>query len=88
MFSEADTFVTRSPNRIGSRYKKVRYVEYTDITFSTKMLRSPEEQHLGILGNQDRAGIDCTLFSDADICSGGTNKYYYSQTLVTQGKMY
>lgn len=51
MYREADTFVTRGPNRIGSRYKKVRYVEYTDSTFMTKMLRSPEEQHLGILGN-------------------------------------
>uniref|UniRef100_A0AAQ5XIC1 ferroxidase n=1 Tax=Amphiprion ocellaris TaxID=80972 RepID=A0AAQ5XIC1_AMPOC len=48
--SEADMFVTRGRNRIGSRYKKVRYVEYTDNTFMTKMLRSPEEQHLGILG--------------------------------------
>jgi hypothetical protein len=30
---------------------KVRYVEYTDTTFLTKMLRAPEELHLGILGN-------------------------------------
>ncbi|KAF1385398.1 hypothetical protein PFLUV_G00107330 [Perca fluviatilis] len=52
---EADKFVTRGPNRIGSRYKKVRYVEYTDITFTTKMLRSPEEEHLGILGPVLRA---------------------------------
>uniref|UniRef100_A0A667XES4 Ceruloplasmin n=1 Tax=Myripristis murdjan TaxID=586833 RepID=A0A667XES4_9TELE len=44
-----------SPNRIGSRYKKVRYVEYTDNTFLTKMLRSPEEEHLGILGPVLRA---------------------------------
>uniref|UniRef100_A0AAX7VE86 ferroxidase n=1 Tax=Astatotilapia calliptera TaxID=8154 RepID=A0AAX7VE86_ASTCA len=48
--SAAETFVTRGRNRIGSRYKKVRYVEYTDNTFMTKMLRSPEDQHLGILG--------------------------------------
>uniref|UniRef100_A0A8D0D299 Hephaestin n=1 Tax=Sander lucioperca TaxID=283035 RepID=A0A8D0D299_SANLU len=53
--SEADMFVTRRQNRIGSRYKKVRYVEYTDITFTTKMLRSPEEEHLGILGPVLRA---------------------------------
>ncbi|KAM6938704.1 ceruloplasmin isoform 2-T2 [Lycodopsis pacificus] len=52
---EADMFVTRSQNRIGSRYKKVRYVEYTDITFTTKMLRTPEELHLGILGPVLRA---------------------------------
>lgn len=50
MRSEADMFLTRGRNRIGSRYKKVRYVEYTDNTFMTKMLRAPEEQHLGILG--------------------------------------
>lgn len=49
--SEAEKFVTKGSNRIGSRYKKVRYVEYTDNSFLTKMLRSPEEQHLGILGN-------------------------------------
>ncbi|XP_010776344.1 ceruloplasmin [Notothenia coriiceps] len=52
---EAEQFVTRGRNRIGSRYKKVRYVEYTDNTFTTKMLRSPEEQHLGIMGPVLRA---------------------------------
>ncbi|XP_070688213.1 ceruloplasmin [Pempheris klunzingeri] len=52
---DADMFVTRGPNRIGSRYKKVRYVEYTDNTFTTKMLRTPEEQHLGLLGPVLRA---------------------------------
>lgn len=52
---EAEQFVTRGRNRIGSRYKKVRYVEYTDNTFITKMLRSPEEQHLGIMGPVLRA---------------------------------
>ncbi|KAE8293886.1 Ceruloplasmin [Larimichthys crocea] len=52
---EADLFVTRGRNRIGSRYKKARYVEYTDNTFMTKMLRSQEEQHLGILGPVLRA---------------------------------
>uniref|UniRef100_A0A667XP72 ferroxidase n=1 Tax=Myripristis murdjan TaxID=586833 RepID=A0A667XP72_9TELE len=52
---EAETYLTKGPNRIGSRYKKVRYVEYTDNTFLTKMLRSPEEEHLGILGPVLRA---------------------------------
>ncbi|AWP10607.1 putative ceruloplasmin-like [Scophthalmus maximus] len=52
---EADMFVTRGRDRIGSRYKKVRYVEYVDNTFLTKMLRSPHEQHLGILGPVLRA---------------------------------
>uniref|UniRef100_A0A665VBY8 Hephaestin n=1 Tax=Echeneis naucrates TaxID=173247 RepID=A0A665VBY8_ECHNA len=52
---EADMFVTKGRNRIGSRYKKARYVEYTDNTFTTKMLRNPQEQHLGILGPVLRA---------------------------------
>ncbi|XP_056131996.1 ceruloplasmin [Lampris incognitus] len=52
---EAERYITKGPNRIGSRYKKVRYVEYVDGTFITKMLRSPEEQHLGILGPVLRA---------------------------------
>uniref|UniRef100_A0A3Q3VX61 ferroxidase n=1 Tax=Mola mola TaxID=94237 RepID=A0A3Q3VX61_MOLML len=52
---EADVFLTKGPNRIGSRYKKVRYVEYSDDSFLTKMLRTPEEQHLGILGPVLRA---------------------------------
>uniref|UniRef100_A0A672IVS9 ferroxidase n=1 Tax=Salarias fasciatus TaxID=181472 RepID=A0A672IVS9_SALFA len=51
----ADKFVKRGPNRIGSRYKKVRYVEYIDDTFTTKKPRSPEEEHLGILGPVLRA---------------------------------
>uniref|UniRef100_H2VCE2 Ceruloplasmin n=1 Tax=Takifugu rubripes TaxID=31033 RepID=H2VCE2_TAKRU len=52
---EAEAFLTRGKNRIGSRYKKVRYVEYSDNTFMTKMLRTPEELHLGILGPVIRA---------------------------------
>ncbi|XP_076010546.1 ceruloplasmin isoform X1 [Genypterus blacodes] len=52
---EAEQYVTRGRDRIGSRYKKVRYVEYLDDTFTTKMLRSPDEQHLGILGPVLRA---------------------------------
>ncbi|CAN9500898.1 unnamed protein product [Ophioblennius macclurei] len=52
---EADKFVKKGPSRIGSQYKKVRYVEYTDDTFMTKMLRSQDEEHLGILGPVLRA---------------------------------
>lgn len=64
MCSEADKFVTRGQNRIGSRYKKVRYVEYTDNTFTTKMLRAPEEQHLGILGKSD--WVECVAISESE----------------------
>ncbi|KAM4629444.1 ceruloplasmin isoform 2-T2 [Polymixia lowei] len=59
--SEAETYLTRGPNRIGGRYKKVRYVEYTDDTFLTRMLRTPEEQHLGILGPVLRAEEQDTI---------------------------
>lgn len=34
-------------------------MEYTDATFTTKMLRAPEEQHLGILGKSDWARVAC-----------------------------
>ncbi len=67
--SEADMFVSRGQNRIGSRYKKVRYVEYTDNTFMTKMLRSPEEQHLGILGKSEWTVVGSTFIRVKD--SGG-----------------
>lgn len=60
MCREADVFLTKGRNRIGSSYKKVRYVEYTDNTFMTKMLRTPEEKHLGILGKPDWAGSGLT----------------------------
>lgn len=53
--SEADMYVSRGAQRIGSQYKKVRYVEYQDNSFMTKMLREAHEQHLGILGPVIRA---------------------------------
>lgn len=56
-------FLTRGQNRIGSRYKKVRYVEYTDNSFMTKMLRAPEEQHLGILGKWAGLGMVANVLS-------------------------
>lgn len=69
---EADVFLTRGKDRIGSCYKKVRYVEYTDNTFMTKMLRTPEEQHLGILGN-----TGYTVDSSTD----SQNSFYYLYNL-------
>ncbi|KAM3876359.1 ceruloplasmin [Diretmus argenteus] len=58
---EAETYLTKGPTRIGSRYKKVRYVEYTDNTFITKMLRGQDETHLGILGPVMRAEEQDTI---------------------------
>ncbi|KAK2879654.1 ferroxidase HEPHL1 isoform X1 [Channa argus] len=43
-------FLGKEKNRIGPRYKKVVYREYTDGTFKTPKKRQPNQQHLGILG--------------------------------------
>lgn len=48
--SDAGTFFEISNNRIGGKYKKVRYVEYTDDKFTKLKERTEQEQHLGILG--------------------------------------
>ncbi|KAM6907524.1 ferroxidase HEPHL1 [Xenentodon cancila] len=48
--SPGNIFVAREKNRIGSRYKKVVYREYTDETFTVQKTRQPCQQHLGILG--------------------------------------
>ncbi|KAL0994973.1 hypothetical protein UPYG_G00130140 [Umbra pygmaea] len=48
--SPGSIFVGRGEKRIGSRYKKVVYRQYTDDTFRTKMELQPEQEHLGILG--------------------------------------
>ncbi|XP_056141515.1 ferroxidase HEPHL1 [Lampris incognitus] len=48
--SPGSIFVEGGENRIGSRYKKAVYREYTDDTFKTRKERQPAEQHLEILG--------------------------------------
>ena len=50
-------YFTQTDNRIGRRYKKATYVEYTDETFTTKANRSSSEMHLGFLGPVIRAEI-------------------------------
>jgi FtsP/CotA-like multicopper oxidase with cupredoxin domain len=47
---EAKVFVARGTDRIGSKYKKVMYVEYTDGTFTQRKPRPPADRYLGILG--------------------------------------
>uniref|UniRef100_A0A3P8YNT2 ferroxidase n=1 Tax=Esox lucius TaxID=8010 RepID=A0A3P8YNT2_ESOLU len=54
---EDSTFVGRGEKRIGPRYKKVVYRQYTDGTFRTKMDLQPEQEHLGILGPIIRVGV-------------------------------
>ncbi|XP_072263991.1 ceruloplasmin-like [Pyxicephalus adspersus] len=48
--SESATFFEQNDMRIGGKYKKAVYREYTDSTFTTQKPRSKEEEHLGILG--------------------------------------
>ncbi|KAM9333121.1 ferroxidase HEPHL1 [Pholidichthys leucotaenia] len=48
--SPGNIFVGKGENRIGSRYKKVVYREYTDDTFRVQKKRLPSQQHLEIMG--------------------------------------
>ncbi|TSK53634.1 Ceruloplasmin [Bagarius yarrelli] len=57
----AGVFFDNRNDRIGGKYKKVRYVEYTDETFTKRKERKPEEQHLGILGPVIRAEEEDTI---------------------------
>uniref|UniRef100_A0A673KXS9 Hephaestin n=1 Tax=Sinocyclocheilus rhinocerous TaxID=307959 RepID=A0A673KXS9_9TELE len=59
--SVSDTFFDNRNDRIGGKYKKVQYMEYTDDTFSKRKERTPEEQHLGILGPIIRAEEEDTI---------------------------
>lgn len=56
VLSEAQIFVSNGPNRIGSSYKKVRYVGYTDSSFRKKIHHDTQD-HLGILGNTNLAKV-------------------------------
>nr|KAF6381582.1 hypothetical protein mPipKuh1_003208 [Pipistrellus kuhlii] len=48
--SASEVFFEHGPARIGGSYKKLVYREYTDTSFTNRKERSPEEEHLGILG--------------------------------------
>ncbi len=48
--SASAKYFKRTTNRIGGKYIKAIYVEYTDATFSTKRNKSASEKHLGIIG--------------------------------------
>ncbi|KAJ8280402.1 hypothetical protein GJAV_G00054140 [Gymnothorax javanicus] len=54
--SHSEIFFGTSNGRLGGVYQKVRYIEYTDDSFTTKKLPRPaEEEHLGLLGPIIRA---------------------------------
>jgi FtsP/CotA-like multicopper oxidase with cupredoxin domain len=48
-------------DRIGRIYKKARYIEYTDGSFSTVKERPPEWEHLGLLGPVIFANVGDTI---------------------------
>jgi hypothetical protein len=57
-FSDSAVFFIRGPHRIGGQYKKARYFEYTDDTFTSK---KPHPSHLGFLGPVIRAEVGDTI---------------------------
>jgi len=56
-----NTFVEKGPNRIGKVYRKAVYREYADDTFTKLKPRTPEWEHLGILGPVLRAEVGDTI---------------------------
>lgn len=54
--SPGNIFVGKGKNRIGSRYKKVVYREYTNDHFRVQKKRQPNQQHLEIIGK-----LSCSL---------------------------
>jgi FtsP/CotA-like multicopper oxidase with cupredoxin domain len=51
----------RGPNRIGTRYRKAIYREYTDHSFATVKQRAADQQYLGLLGPLLRAEVGDTI---------------------------
>jgi hephaestin len=54
-------YVEQGKNRIGKTYRKAVYREYTDSTFATLKKRTPEWEHLGLLGPVLRAEVGDTI---------------------------
>ncbi|XP_075448619.1 ferroxidase HEPHL1 [Ascaphus truei] len=59
--SYSEPFFTKSNDRIGGTYWKVRYTEFTDESFSERKNRSESEQHLGILGPVIKTQVGDTI---------------------------
>ena len=57
----ANMWVVTGDERIGRKYKKSLYREYTDATFETLKARSPQWEHLGFLGPLLRAEVGDTF---------------------------
>lgn len=58
---EENHWMASGPTRVGRVYKKAVYREYTDSTFTTLATRTPEWEHLGIMGPLIRAEVGDTV---------------------------
>src|SRR4051794_36931644 len=58
---DENVFVGNGPNRIGSKYKKALYRQYTDATFTKLAPRDPRFDHTGFLGPTIRAEVGDTI---------------------------
>uniref|UniRef100_W5M0L7 Ceruloplasmin n=1 Tax=Lepisosteus oculatus TaxID=7918 RepID=W5M0L7_LEPOC len=58
---DSEPFFETGSDRIGGKYKKAVYVEYTDHSFTKRKERTPEEEHLGILGPVIRSEVGDTI---------------------------
>ncbi|GIY90425.1 hephaestin-like protein [Caerostris darwini] len=58
---ESKTFVERGNDRIGTRYKKALFREFTDATFTTRKCETPQSRHLGVLGPMIKAEVGDVL---------------------------
>ncbi|XP_042894913.2 hephaestin-like protein [Parasteatoda tepidariorum] len=54
---ESKRFVERGDNRIGTRYKKALFREFTDGTFTKRKWETPKTIHLGVLGPMIKAEV-------------------------------
>lgn len=59
--ARARMYVSPGKHRVGSRYQKALYREYTDATFTKLKPRDPRWVHLGILGPLLRASVGDTF---------------------------
>lgn len=61
-FRNVQLYTTQGPKRIGHKYKKAVFREFTDATFTARRKRKTEhEKHLGILGPIIRAEVGDTI---------------------------
>lgn len=58
---EASTFTVRGDKRIGRKYNKVVYREYTSAEFTERKTRTAPESHLGVLGPILHAEVGDTI---------------------------